>query len=62
VPPSGIYSMVAETMLDQTDQLQGVECAPILRDDFNVAEYLDVAVRIRMRENIRKFWGEALVE
>ena len=62
VPPRHVYRLVEEALRDQTAKLEGVRDAPVLLDDYNPAEHLDVAVRIQMRENIRKYWGEALAE
>jgi predicted membrane-bound spermidine synthase len=61
-PPSTVYRLVENAMIDQTADLQGVEKAPILRDDYNAAEYLDVAVRMWIRNDIRTLWGSALLE
>ncbi len=62
-PPSAdLDKRINEALQDQTALLEGVGEAPILLDDHNPAEYLDIAVRMRMRNVIRRFWGEALFE
>jgi hypothetical protein len=62
LPPLRLEDHVNDSLRDQTAELDGVDRAPILRDDYNAAEHLDVAVRMRMRQEIRKRWGDALAE
>jgi len=53
---------VRASLRDTTAELAGVDRAPVLTDDFNPAESLDAYVRLRIRENVRLYWGTALAE
>ncbi len=61
-PADDFHKEAARSMRDQTSLLAGVDRAPLLTDDYAVADYLDVAVKEEIRRNIVKSWGEMLLE
>ena len=61
-PPGFALEEVVKSLRDTTKELAGIDKAPVLTDDFNPSEHLDIYVRLRIRENVRTFWGASLTE
>jgi spermidine synthase len=54
--------MADVSLVDQTGHLRISDDAPVLYDDFNPSEFLDIAVKENMRRDIREYWGDVLQE
>ncbi len=50
------------SLKDQTAHLDSTEDAPILTDNYNPAEFLDIAVKETLRTGLRDYWGSVLEE
>ncbi|HAK96856.1 MAG TPA: hypothetical protein DCM87_18165 [Planctomycetes bacterium] len=61
-PADDFHKEAMRSLRDQTSLLAGVPDAPVLTDDYAVADHLDIAVKEEIRRNIVKSWGEMLLE
>ncbi len=50
------------SLTDQTGRLTELAAAPLLTDDYAIADHLDIAVKEEIRRNIVRSWGEMLAE
>ena len=61
-PPRWMVAELNSALQDQTAEVTGIDAAPLLRDDYNVAEYLDLAVKEDIRRGIRDSYGDILAQ
>lgn len=61
--PRNIWlSQAQRSLQEQTDKLGSLADAPLLCDDYNTAEHLDIPVKEYLRKGLREFWGDVLTE
>ena len=61
-PADEFHKETTRSLRDQTALLAGLDRAPLLTDDYAVADHLDIPVKEEIRRNIVKSWGQVLLE